>query len=100
MLVPLFVGSRLREKVAQTVVAESAFNDPTGAALALTLAGVLLSGEGGVMEPAAEFVADLAISTMLGIAGGVLLAAAISSRRAGIWRESAGLPVLPVVAIA
>ncbi len=99
ILIPLFVGSRLREKVAQTVVAESAFNDPTGAALALTLAGVLLSGEGGVMEPAAEFVADLAISTVLGIAGGLLLAAAISSKRAGIWRESAGLAVLAVVAI-
>ena len=75
ILIPLFVGSRLREKVAQTVVAESAFNDPTGAALALTFAGVLLSGGGGLMEPAADFVADLAISTVLGIVGGVLLAA-------------------------
>jgi cell volume regulation protein A len=99
ILIPLFVGSRLREKVAQTVVAESAFNDPTGAALALTLAGVLLSGEGGVMEPAGEFVADLAISTLIGIAGGLLLAAVVSSRRVGIWRESAGLAVLAVVAI-
>ena len=35
ILIPLFVRSRLRPKVAQTVVAESAFNDPTGAALAL-----------------------------------------------------------------
>ena len=47
ILIPLFVNSRLREKVAQTVVAESAFNDPTGAALALTFAGVLLNGGGG-----------------------------------------------------
>src|SRR5262245_6415041 len=99
ILIPLFIGSRLREKIAQTVVAESAFNDPTGAALALTLAGVLLSGEGGVMEPAAEFVGDLAISTVIGIAGGLLLAAVVSSRRVGIWRESAGLAVLAVVAI-
>jgi potassium/hydrogen antiporter len=98
ILIPLFVGSRLREKVAQTVVAESAFNDPTGAALALAFAGVLVHG-GGVMEPVGEFVVDLAISTVIGIAGGLLLAAAISSRRAGIWRESAGLAVLGVVAI-
>ena len=75
ILIPLFVDSRLREKVAQTVVAESAFNDPTGAALALTFAGVLLSGGGGLMEPAAEFIVDLAISTVLGIVGGLLLAA-------------------------
>ncbi len=59
ILIPLFVNSRLREKVAQTVVAESAFNDPTGAALALTLAGVLLTGGGGLMEPAADFIVDL-----------------------------------------
>ena len=47
ILIPLFVNSRLREKVAQTVVAESAFNDPTGAALALTFAGVLLTAAAG-----------------------------------------------------
>jgi len=99
ILIPLFVGSRLREKVAQTVVAESAFNDPTGAALALAFAGVLVNG-GGVLEPLGEFAADLAISTVIGIAGGLLLAAAISSHRAGIWRESAGLAVLAVIAIA
>ena len=44
ILIPLFIGSRLRAKVAQTVVAESAFNDPTGAVLALAVAGALLSG--------------------------------------------------------
>jgi len=100
ILIPLFIKSRLRRKVAQTVVAESAFNDPTGAALALTLAGALLAGGGGIMEPAAEFVADLAISSVLGIAGGLLLAVTISSHRVGIWDESAGLAVLAVVTIA
>jgi cell volume regulation protein A len=98
ILIPLFIGSRLREKVAQTVVAESAFNDPTGAALALAFAGVLVEG-GGLMEPLGEFAADLAISTVIGIAAGLLLAATVSSHRAGIWRESAGLAVLAVVAI-
>jgi cell volume regulation protein A len=100
ILIPLFIRSRLRKKVAQTVVAESAFNDPTGAALALALAGVLLSGETGVLEPATEFVVDLAISSVIGIAAGLLLAVTISSRRIGIWDESAGLAVLAVVAIA
>ena len=33
ILIPLFIRSRLRPKVAQTVVAESAFNDPIGADL-------------------------------------------------------------------
>ncbi len=99
ILIPLFVRSRLREKVAQTVVAESAFNDPTGAVLALALAGVLLSGDGSLAAPAGDFAIDLAISTVIGILAGVFLAAVISSQRAGIWRESSAAAVLAVVTI-
>jgi cell volume regulation protein A len=99
ILIPLFVRSRLRPKVAQTVVAESAFNDPTGAVLALALAGVLLSGDSSIAAPVGEFVVDLGISTMIGVITGVLLAATISSHRAGIWRESSAAAVLMVVTI-
>jgi cell volume regulation protein A len=99
ILIPLFVGSRLRAKVAQTVVAESALNDPTGAVLALTLAVVVLSGDASVAGPVADFVVELLISTALGLVTGVVLSAVISSRRAGIWRDSAPIAVLAVVAI-
>jgi cell volume regulation protein A len=99
ILIPLFVGSRLRPRLAQTVVAESALNDPTGAVLALTLAGVVLSGDASIGEPVLEFAGDLAISTVLGIVAGVVLSATISSHRAGIWRDSAPIAVLAVVAI-
>jgi cell volume regulation protein A len=80
--------SRLRPKVAETVVAESAFNDPTGAVLAPALASVLVSGDSSVGTPVADFLANLAISTVIGIVAGVLLSATVSSRRGGIWRES------------
>ena len=99
ILIPLFTRSRLRPKIAQTVVAESAFNDPTGAVLALALAGVLLTGDASIATPAEEFVVDLGISTALGIGAGILLAAAISSNWAGIWRESSPAAVLAVIAI-
>jgi cell volume regulation protein A len=99
ILIPLFIRSRLKPKVAQTVIAESAFNDPTGAALALTLAGVVLTGSESVSGPAGEFLVDLGISTVIGIVAGVVLAAAISSDRSGIWRESAAIAVLTVVTI-
>jgi potassium/hydrogen antiporter len=99
ILIPLFGRSRLKPKVAQTVIAESAFNDPTGAALALTFAGVVLTGSNSVTGPAGDFLVDLGISTVIGIVAGVVLAAAISSDRSGIWRESAPLAVLTVVTI-
>jgi cell volume regulation protein A len=99
ILIPLFIGSRLRPKVAQTVVAESAFNDPTGAVLALAVAGALLSGKNSLTGPAGDFVGQLALSTAGGVVAGVVLSAAISSRRAGIWRESSAIAVLAVVAM-
>jgi cell volume regulation protein A len=97
ILIPLFIGSKLRPKVAQTVVAESAFNDPTGAVLALAVAGALLSGKNSVTGPAGDFVGQLALSTAGGVLAGVVLSAAISSRRTGIWRESSAIAVLAVV---
>jgi cell volume regulation protein A len=97
ILIPLFIGSRLRPKVAQTVVAESAFNDPTGAVLALAVAGALLSGQNSLTGPAGDFVGQLALSTVGGVVAGVVLSAAISSHRTGIWRESSAIAVLAVV---
>jgi cell volume regulation protein A len=99
MLIPLFVASRVRLKVAQTVIAESAFNDPTGAILALAVAGALLSGDAGIGEPAVDFVVELVISSLVGIVAGVLLSATISSRRSGILRDSAPIAVLAVVSV-
>jgi potassium/hydrogen antiporter len=99
ILIPLFVRSRLRAKVAQTVVAESALNDAIGAALALALAGLLLSGDSSVADPFGDFLVDLAISSAIGVVAGVVLSAAISSHRSGVWRESSGLAVLTVVTI-
>jgi cell volume regulation protein A len=99
ILIPLFIGSRLRPKVAQTVVAESAFNDPTGAVLALAIAGALVSGKNSLTGPAGDFVGQLALSTAGGVLAGIVLSAAISSRRTGIWRESSAIAVLAVVAM-
>jgi cell volume regulation protein A len=100
ILIPLFLGGRLNPRLAQTVIAESAFNDPTGAVLALTMAGVVVTGHGSVSGPAVDFMVELAVSSVIGILAGVLLAASVSSRRTGIWRESPAIAVLTVVSIA
>ena len=99
ILIPLFARSPLRAKVAQTVVAESALNDPTGAALAVALAGFVLADGGSILSPVADFAADLAVSALLGVAAGVALALMISSRRAGVLADSSVLAVLAVVVI-
>jgi potassium/hydrogen antiporter len=98
ILIPLFERLRLREKVAQTVVAESAINDVVGAILALTLSGFVIAGNESVTGPVEEFLLDLGVSTGLGIGFGLALAVVISNRRAGIWRESPVVAVLVVIA--
>ena len=98
ILIPLFERMRLRAKVAQTIIAESALNDPTGAVLALAFAGVVLSGSASLTAPMTDFLVDLALSTALGVVFGIVLSAVVSSRRTGIWRESAAIVVIAVVA--
>jgi cell volume regulation protein A len=97
ILIPLFERLRVRAKVTQTIVAESALNDVTGAVLALALASFVIEGEGSLSSPFGEFIVDLALSTCLGIAFGLALAVAISTRRLGISRESPIIAVLLVV---
>ena len=98
ILIPLFERLRLRRKVAQTVVAESALNDVTGAVLAFALTGFVIEGEESVTGPLEEFLVDLGVSTALGIAFGLLLAVVISNTRVGIWRETPVIAVLAVLA--
>jgi cell volume regulation protein A len=98
ILIPLFEHMRIRPKVQQTIVAESALNDVTGAVLALALAAVVINGEGSLAAPLEEFLLDLGVSTALGAALGVVLAVTISTGRLGIWRESPVFAVLLVVA--
>ena len=98
ILIPLFERLRIRAKVTQTIIAESALNDVTGAVLALSLAAFVIEGSGSLTGPLEEFLLDLLVSTALGTVFGVALALAISTRRIGIWRESPTIAVLLVVA--
>jgi NhaP-type Na+/H+ or K+/H+ antiporter len=99
ILIPLFDRIGIRQKIEQTAIAESALNDSTGAVLALVFAGVVLSGDASVADPALDFVEDLAVSTALGIVFGIVLALVVSNRRAGIWQESAAIAVVAVTAV-
>jgi potassium/hydrogen antiporter len=99
ILIPLFARIGIRQKIEQTAIAESALNDATGAVLALVLAGVVMSGDASVGDPVVEFLQDLAISSVLGIAFGVVLSLVVSNRRAGVWKESAAIAVVAVVAV-
>ena len=98
ILIPLFERLRVRPKLAQTIIAESALNDATAAVLALSVAAFILDGHGSLAGPLADFVLELAVSIALGVSFGALLALALSTSRFGIWRESPALALMALVA--
>ena len=100
ILIPLFDRLKLRPKVSQTVIAESAFNDVTATVLTLTLVGVAEAGGFALAGPAVEFVRELVLGALIGVVAGLVLCYAIASTaRSGIWDESPGVAILAVVVL-
>ena len=105
ILIPLFERLGLRPRVSQTVIAESAINDPMGTILTLTLSGIVVAGglTGGAFAsdgPLLDFLRSIGIGLVIGVVGGVLIAALLSSTRLGVLRESAAATLLALVALA
>ena len=97
-LVPVFKQVKIKERVAQTVMSESAFNDAMGAIVTFTVLGVAM----GVGEfSAADALLDLLKQSLLGIAiGGVmgyLAAVVIAHERFNFLAEFA--PVVTLMAV-
>ena len=102
--IPLFDRLGLRPKIAQTVIAESALNDPMSAVFALTMAGVVtagtLSGSTSTdFSPAIDFVTSIGIGVAIGIVAGVLMAVLLSSNRFGVLRALPAATLLALLAL-
>jgi cell volume regulation protein A len=97
-LVPIFKQIKIKERVAQTVMSESAFNDAMGAILTFTVLGVAM---GAGEFSAGEAVMDLLKQSLLGILiGGILgymAAFLISHQKFGFLAEYA--PVVTLMAV-
>ena len=70
-LVPIFKQVKIRAKVAQTVMSESAFNDAMGAILTFTVLGIAINAEGTYSIGASLI--DLLKQASLGLIGGAIL---------------------------
>ena len=97
-LVPVFKQVKIKERVAQTVMSESAFNDAMGAILTFTVLGVAM---GAGEFSAGDAVIDLFKQSFLGILiGGILgymAAFLISHQKFGFLAEYA--PVVTLMAV-
>ncbi len=98
-LVPVFKQIRIKERVAQTVMSESAFNDAMGAIVTFTVMGVAL-GTGGrfsLGSAAFDLISNAVIGVLIGGALGYLAAALIAHEKYDFLQEYAPLVTLMAV---
>jgi potassium/hydrogen antiporter len=97
-LVPVFRQVKIKDRVAQTVMSESAFNDATGAILTFAVLAVAM-GTGGFSVSAA--LVDLAKQAAFGLAAGLVLgylaAMLIAHEKYGFLQQYA--PVVSLMAV-
>jgi potassium/hydrogen antiporter len=97
-LVPIFRQIRVRERVAQTVMSESAFNDATGAIMTFAVLGVAMgTGEFSISAALAELVKQSALGIAAGALLGYLAALFIAHERLGFFAEHASVVSLMAV---
>ena len=97
-LVPVFKQVRIKERVAQTVMSESAFNDAMGAILTFTVLGVAMgAGEFSIGDALTDLLKQSLLGIFLGGALGYLAAFFISHEKFGFLAEFA--PVVTLMAV-
>ena len=97
-LVPIFRQVKIRDRVAQTVMSESAFNDAMGAIVTFGVLAVAMgSGEFSVVGSLFELLKQAAIGIVAGAVLGYLAALLIAHERWAFLAEYA--PVVTLVAV-
>jgi cell volume regulation protein A len=97
-LVPVFKQIKIKERVAQTVMSESAFNDAMGAILTFVVLGVAMgAGEFSVGDAVVELFKEASIGILIGGVLGYLAAVLISHEKFGFLLEYA--PIVTLMAV-
>lgn len=97
-LVPVFKQVRIKERVAQTVMSESAFNDAMGAILTFTVLGIAMgSGEFSTSHALLDLLKQSFLGIIIGASLGYLAAIFISHEKFGFLAEFA--PVVTLMAV-
>ena len=97
-LVPIFQQVNIRDRVAQTVVSESAFNDATGAIITFGVLAIAMgTGEFSLASSLFDLFKQLSVGIVAGVVLGYLAALLIAHERWAFLAEYA--PVVTVAAV-
>ncbi|AHM57914.1 cell volume regulation protein A (plasmid) [Peptoclostridium acidaminophilum DSM 3953] len=96
-LVPVFKSISLREKIKQTIISESAFNDAAGAILVFSIIAAIQNGTFSVDSSLSLLAYMIVWGVIVGALTGIILSFAISDGKAGILHEYA--PLVSILAV-
>lgn len=96
-LVPIFLAVRVRDKVAQTVLSESALNDATGAICTFAVLGVIKTGEFSISASFQQFVLLAGGGIVVGAVFGLVAVFLKSNRARNLFTAYAKVLLLPVI---
>lgn len=96
-LVPIFNSVKIKERVKQTVISESAFNDATGAILTSAIITIILSGKFSFQENIYNLSIMIIVGVIVGVTTGILLLKLISDKPYGVLRDFA--PIVSILSV-
>lgn len=97
-LVPIFKQVKVRDRVAQTVMSESAFNDAVAAIATFVILTVAAgSGEFSISKSIIEFLFKAGVGSLIGLSTGLILVYLVSPEKIGLMEGYAS--VVKLVAI-
>lgn len=99
-LIPVFQQVNIKDRVKQTVVSESAFNDATGAILVSAVLAIITSGKISIAQNAKELVIMVVVGALVGVILGYVFSLLISDKKSGIFHQYAPIISVLIVALA
>jgi potassium/hydrogen antiporter len=98
-LVPVFKQVKIRDRVAQTVMSESAFNDAVGAIATFVVLGIAMGHDGGISlgDAGVDLLKQAGLGLLAGGILGYLASMLIAHERFGFFQEYA--PVVTLMAV-
>lgn len=96
-LVPIFNQVKIKDKVKQAVISESAFNDATGAILTSAVLTIILSGKFSLTQNVYSLMTMVVIGIVVGVVTGVLLLKLVNDKPYGIFKDFA--PIISILSV-
>lgn len=96
-LIPVFSQVAIKNKLKQTVISESAFNDAVGAILVTTLISIIVSGTFTISKSLFELVIMIVVGLLVGVGIGFISELISSEKSYGIFREFG--PIISVLEV-